>query len=500
MLALLAPSAWALDRERPFHDFVRGQWGIAEGLPQVSALSLVQDDGGYIWVGTQNGVARFDGVRFTAMTGKAVGGPAITMARDAIRDRAGAIWFAHERGLLRHDARGATVLASHPAPRVAVGVAQAPDGRVYAATEAGLYAVEGERLEAVAAQGEVLHSIAVAPDGALWLGADAALWRIAGGEARRIALPLPPGTAVAAIEPTPEALWIGSAAGLYRLDPRASGEPRPTAITEPVLSLLEDAGGTLWIGTPTALWRLRPDGRLDRHGEADFVRNPWVTSLFEDRDGNLWVGSENESLFRLSDGWVSRLGEGAGMADTLSWSVVEAPDGALVVGTNSDVLRVVDGRAKRLVDGARLPNPVAYELAYDARGRLWIGTRAGLARVDAPGADPVPIDAVGRAQVNAIVPTGDDEAWIGTSEGVFRWRDGTAQRASPPLEGPEGRVRGVLPLDGERALLATECGGSPVMANEGKPRNKSENAGKTRRNREFRAWSRGGVVSGKSGP
>ena len=60
-------AAWpasALDPDKAFHHYVRNNWSIEQGLPQISALSLAQDRQGYLWVGTQAGLARFDGNRF----------------------------------------------------------------------------------------------------------------------------------------------------------------------------------------------------------------------------------------------------------------------------------------------------------------------------------------------------------------------------------------------------------------------------------------------------
>jgi diguanylate cyclase (GGDEF)-like protein len=459
-LAALLPAstALALDPGQPFGDFVRDHWGIREGLPQVSVLSIEQDAGGYIWVGTQNGIARFDGLRFTAFDRRNDTGHVAAMVRDISRDRLGRLWFAHARGVLRHDGQDFNAFETRPTALAANAVAEAPDGRILVATATGLHEARDGALLPAGAAGEDLGAIAFDADGTLWLGADGAVLEQYDGGFRRHPLPVEKAGPVVALALEGDTLWAGTRVGLFAIDTTTGAirveDPLAGVAVE---SLLLDRGGTLWIGSRAALHRRLPDGRLLHHGDDEFVPQAWVTGLFEDRDGHLWVGSQNDSLFRLSDGWIARFGAAQGLRDTLAWSLAQAPDGSVTVGTNSGIERFADGRFEPLLDGRLLPDPTAYELAWDVRGRLWIGTRAGLARLDAPGGTPVAIDAVGTPQVNAIVP-GVDDAWVGTADGVFRWRAGSWRRAGPGGPAPERRVRGILPLDGERALLATEGG------------------------------------------
>jgi len=102
---LLANSAAALDPAERFHDYVRDNWSSENGLPQVSALTVTQDGTGYIWIGTQNGIARFDGVRFSTYDRRSTGVDT-TMATVSYTDRAGDPWFGSAHGALRfHDGR-----------------------------------------------------------------------------------------------------------------------------------------------------------------------------------------------------------------------------------------------------------------------------------------------------------------------------------------------------------------------------------------------------------
>ncbi len=460
LVALLpATGAFALDPKQPLRDFVTDHWGMAEGLPQVSVLSIEQDAGGYIWVGTQNGIARFDGVRFTGFDRRRDSGHVASMVRDIERDRTGQLWFANGRGLLRHDGAGFQAFEARPTALPAFAVVEAPDGRILAATSAGLYEARDGVLLPAGTAGEALSAITFDANGGLWLGANGAVLEQRPDGFRRH--PLPGGTVapVVALAREGDTLWAGTRTGLFSINTGTGAiraDQRLAGVA--VESLLLDGDGTLWIGARDALHRRLPDGTMQRHGSAEFGSDAWITAMFEDRDGHLWVGSQNDSLFRFSNGWIARFDAAQGLRDPLVWSLAPAPDGSLTVGTNSGIERFVDGRFLPLLDGRQLPDPTAYELAWDPQGRLWIGTRGGLARLDAPGTSPVTIEELGRPQVNAIVPVGADELWVGTSDGVFRWQGGTWRRAGRSGSTPELRIRGILPLGGERALLATEDG------------------------------------------
>jgi len=101
LLALLlhAEPAAALDPAVPFHHYRFDRWGVDDGLPQISVLTIAQDRLGYLWVGTQNGIARFDGSRFTVYDRKS-SGVDTTLASASIATADGRVWFGTPRGML----------------------------------------------------------------------------------------------------------------------------------------------------------------------------------------------------------------------------------------------------------------------------------------------------------------------------------------------------------------------------------------------------------------
>jgi ligand-binding sensor domain-containing protein len=153
-LALLfAAPAHALDPEERFHDYVRDNWSVENGLPQVSVLTITQDSTGYIWLGTQNGIARFDGVRFNVYDRRTTGVDT-TMATVSYTDRSGKPWFGTAHGVLRLNQGKLELLRAGTGNAAVQGIAEAADGSMLFATSLGVMRLRDSSIEPAMLQGE----------------------------------------------------------------------------------------------------------------------------------------------------------------------------------------------------------------------------------------------------------------------------------------------------------------------------------------------------------
>jgi diguanylate cyclase (GGDEF)-like protein len=450
--------ASALDTRERFHDYVRDNWSSENGLPQVSVLTITQDGPGYLWIGTQNAIARFDGVRFAVFDRRNTGIDT-TMASVSYTDRNGEPWFGTAHGAI-HYADGKFEALRAGSNAAVQGIAEAEDGTLLFATSLGIMRRNGSVLEPTLLEGE--RSCSLARDGnALLVGQTGQLTRIENGRIRRFSLPAAARNAcITRLTRTDSGVWLGTTSGLYRLrDGRieAGGlDPQLDRLTTE--SLYRDGDDNLWIGTASKLFRLRPSGELERVSEDDFVRDPWIVAVFEDREHNLWLGSQTEGLFRLWDGWVQRVARRDGLSDAFVWSVARDPQGRIVLGTNSNVAVWTAQGAQELIPGNRLPNPSAYDLFYDSLGRLWIGTRAGVAiYADGKIVRPRGLAALDPYQINVIEQDGED-FWIGTSGGLYRYRGDELTRVGVEPGQSGARVRSLHVLAPHQLLVGTESG------------------------------------------
>lgn len=466
---LSAAAAQTLDPQRRFQDFVQDVWSLQEGLPQITVTAIAQDDEGYIWVGTQQGLSRFDGVRFQDFGRDAVGDIPGAFVQALHRDRQGRLWIGTYKGVsLYHQRRFEPVplAGSDPVAEITVrGFAPLADESMLVAADEGLFRyLDGELLRVQTPEPGPVTALE-ATEAGVWVGTLGQIWLFDGAAfVRQVSLPAGMElVSVDAMAMHDSALWLATPAGLLR------GAESPVFVADvperltgvPVDALYNDSSETLWVGTAQALLRFH-QGRLLEVIDNDHPRaHPQVQSIYEDREGNLWMGGFLDGLARYWSGWAEHFHESQGLSDPLVWSVAAtAGDDALWVGSNDGLSRLREGRFEHWLDGSDLPHPHAYTLHVEP-GSLWIGTRRGLVRMDTDSGQleaPAALQALAPYQINGIVPAGVyGRFFLLTNHGLFLW-DGD-QQLQPLRQGIGTRMVRQMRLENDRHLIvATDSG------------------------------------------
>ncbi|MGY3265386.1 diguanylate cyclase (GGDEF)-like protein [Lysobacter sp. HA35] len=449
---VFAPAAGALEPGKAFHHYVRDDWSIQQGLPQISVLALTQDRTGYLWVGTQSGLARFDGIEFHVYTPDNTPGLPGPWIRALLTGRDGRVWIGTYKGLSVYDGHGFTAIpAPNGAPQLDItGLATDAQGGIWVTSMSGVFRVIRDRLEPVAGAPQPAQAPLPRDDG-LWVGGRGAVWhRLPTSRWERLALPDSASDAqVNRLIASQGSLWAATSRGLFRrvADGWVAYDEDATLAHVPVDMLFEDRDGNLWVGGDFGLARLR-DGHVAEMIPVGAPGGfPGLRSAFEDREGNLWLGSQWEGLVRVWSSWTRRYSTAEGLTDRIVWSVSKDPDGrGLWVGGNDGVSLLTGGHFTHVVAPGDLPHPHAYNLLAE-HGRLWIGTRGGLRVLDAADVKPKALPAlaaIGGAQINALVRAHDGALWIGTPEGLFRWNNEQLQRFDERNGLSDARVRFVV--------------------------------------------------------
>jgi len=461
LLLLVARPAPALSPGKAFHDYAKTVWSIDQGLPQVTVLSAAQGPRGYMWLGTEAALARFDGVNFRSFVPADT--PALPGAWTQVlyNDGRGNLWIGTYKGLARyHGGRFSPVPAANGAKPFVRAITTGPDGHIVVATRSGLFIVHGHRLVRDGALGHARTEALLTRHGALWIGGVGKAWKRTAQGTARIRSPGKANAIINSLADYEGTVWAATSQGLYRYtDGHWEVFSHEHGLDKrPVHTLYVDSSGNLWAASASGLARIYHDRIGQFVDESNPAAVPDVMVMTEDRERDLWMGSYSHGIAELWNGHARWLARADGLKDELVWSVARAPQGGWWVGTSRGVERFEHGRFQLAVPPTALPNPEAYTLLVDG-ARLWIGTRSGVAvyengRVRIPG-DMAPLD---NTQVSGIVRGPQGNRWFASNQGLYRLHAGRlvhykARGLASPLQ-----CRQILFTRDGKLLVGTQVG------------------------------------------
>jgi ligand-binding sensor domain-containing protein/anti-sigma regulatory factor (Ser/Thr protein kinase) len=430
LLALgCAAASYALDPTKTLTQYSHRIWDQEEGIVEPTVYALLQSQDGYLWLGTQSGIVRFDGERFRPIKISSDGEPILirSLYEDANHtlwagsvgsgllriSRSGKKWFTQRDGLpsdivtcvVPHggnalwvctnqglaDFRSGrvktyTVADGLPSNRVS-DVCQARDGVEWVSTfDGGLARLEGGRFSLFTNQNaglaggiRVLHC---AQDGSVWAGSDHGLFQITGSRVRRFAESdgLPDEDVLSLTQSSGGGIIVGTQTGIARFQ---DGEWNVYTTDDglshrTVFSLLLDREGSLWAGTKNGLDEFT-DARVTPYTTAEGLPTNDIGPVAEDRAGTLWIGTRDRGLIRFDGHRFSGLTKANGLLDSHVFSLLPLSDGDLLAGTEKGINRIHNGRVTaRYSVWASGPDKPVNSLFEDSEGLVWVGAGKGL--------------------------------------------------------------------------------------------------------------------------
>lgn len=437
----LVGPALALDPARPLTEFVHDRWSVDSGLPQTTIASdIVQTPDGYLWFGTHEGLARFNGHQFRVFNtdnAPALGSNGILQL--AVARNGDLLIGLRDGGLARYHAGQITAVAMPDVQAGVLAIVEEPDGTLWIGTRgAGLLRLPADGSEPAWLHGpaalpdDVVVALMPSPDGFLWVGTRQGLARLhwEDGQARISAEPGLPVLSVADLMRARDGrLWLSSDdAGLWVQD---GAHWRQYSVADGLAGttvgpIHEDPDGAIWLGMLTGVQRL-VDGRFDTPiGVREGLTSALVRALFIDIEGGLWVGTAN-GIDRFRDGRIHTIRPGYAPGEDGVRSVSRDHLGGLWIGTVSGLFRYDQGQSVRfgLADG--LVNESVLAVAEDFQGAVWVATQGGVNRRNGERfVDQAPrlLAATGRAQAaQRVLLAVRGGMLIGGAVGVLLLRD-----------------------------------------------------------------------------
>ncbi|MBI1760965.1 MAG: response regulator [Acidobacteria bacterium] len=521
-LLTLNGAAPALNNGRGVSQYRWDVWQKEDGLPQNSVTTILQTRDGYLWLGTLEGLVRFDGQRFVIFDRQNTAELSDNNIFALHETRDGSLWIGTDGGgLVQYkDGKFTRYSTQHGLPHNKIkALAEDQQGVLWIGTESGLAQFkDGKFTSYVIQTGSArvgVTALCATRDGSLWVGTDGGgLNRFKDGTLKSFTTKsgLANDRVFTLYETRDGALWIGTDGGLTVLrDGRFTNFTKKDGLpNETILAIREARDGGLWIGTDGGGMSRFRDGKFTAYTRAQGLSQDVVWALYEDREGSLWVGTEGGGLNRLAERRIGLFDANNGLLHNAVWSVYEDREQTLWIGTEAGLNRLKDGQftgfttAKDGIAPGRvwsiyqdrnstlwigtdnglsryregkwttytskqgLPANAVTALTEDWTGNLWIGTDGGgLARLD-NGRFVIfnTQDGLADNHIKALLEDQAGNLWLGTESGLSRWNNGRFINYRAPEAMPYGVIR-ALHEDRDGSLWIGTRGGGLIRFRDG---------------------------------
>jgi len=421
ILGILAvcPCAFALNSPLDISQYAHTAWKVRNGFSRGAIEAIAQTPDGYLWLGTEFGLLRFDGVRTVPWQPPVGEQLPSNFIRSLLVAHDGTLWIGTLKGLAGwKDGR----LTQYPA--VAGWVAsliQDHAGTVWFGVDepgkARLCAIQDGKAACFGAGrlGDGVYAVYEDRKGTVWAASTTGLWRWTPGVPEQYPFPGKTGEANALIEDD-GAILMATSDGLKQLVggtirsyalPGFAEQFRPNRF-------FRSRDGSLWVGTHQGLFHVR-QGRVDKFTTADGLSGDLVNTFLEDREGNLWVSTQG-GLDCFSEFAVPTISSKQGLSDAVAWSVQATPDGRIWIGGPGGLHRWENGVVSEVAN-SRLSGAVR-SLGRDDRGRLWVSTANGVFYSE--GGRFMPVPGVPGGKISSITEDSNANVWISNGDaGLF---------------------------------------------------------------------------------
>jgi diguanylate cyclase (GGDEF)-like protein len=436
----------ALDPGKLIVQYGHRVWVEKDGLPQNSINAVVQSPRGYLWLATQEGLVRFDGVRFTVFNKDNTPLMGDSYIVTLLKDRKGSLWMSFDSGgvLVERNGTFTEPEAAEELRGVRVDSMMEDDRhRMWFGTDSsGLWCLDGGKVTRYSVKdglpGKVVYAIYQDSGGTIWIGTNRGLATMQKGRLAEFPMPVKGRNWYYALTgDTQGNVWAGSYQGLFRIGPddevtrftTVDGLPHDT-----VYALYDNPEDKcLWIATKDGLARYM-GGRFDSYGVQDGLSNRQVLSIAEDREGDLWVGTAY-GLNRFRDDKFFSLGTRNGLASGLVDSVLQARDGSIWIGTDGGgASRWTTDAITNITRKDGLPGNTVNTLMEDGDGTIWMGLEVGGLATWKNGRVKRFLPGNKRLSgtgIYCLMRDREETLWAGSAGGLFRIRNGQVRLFGP---------------------------------------------------------------------
>ena len=362
-------------------------WKTDQGLPQNTVQTILQYSG-YLWIGTKEGLARFDGINFVTFDRHNTPQFLSHQIRGIKTTSRNGLWISTPNGLLQYDG-DFTVFTDKN------GLSSNNISSVYEDSKGGIWVatVNG------------LNKFKLGKDGMF------ANYSTANG--------LSHNSIQAILEDKEKNLWIGTADGLNRFkDEKFTSFTRADGLAgNNINTIFQSSKGELWIGTTEGVSSFS-NGKFSTYTNKNGLADNDVEVIAEDKSGRVWLGTPN-GLTQFYEGKFSSFTTKNGLPGNRIGQIFETREGLLWVGTSNGLAKFVDGKFQTYNGGEGIANTSILSIFEDREGSLWIGTEVnGLTQLKTKKITTYTMrEGLSANLIRSISGGKKGEVWIGTKEG-----------------------------------------------------------------------------------
>jgi ligand-binding sensor domain-containing protein/signal transduction histidine kinase len=432
VLAGLVTDARALDPNRLPSQYVREQWTTESRFPGGAINGIAQTADGYLWIGTDKGLLRFDGFNFRPVSFAAISTASNVPILQLLTDAGGKLWIRPQGADLVRQKDGKYESVRYGPVAITALSKDNHGGVLVSDEEQGTFRFMEDQVQKLGPALAPAVSLAETAEGKIWLGTlGDGLFLLRDGRVTQVNAGLPDRKINSLLAIGSDELWVGTGTGLYRgigKDFRRIELPSLLGLGNvQVLSLLRDRDSNIWVGTTRGLLRINAKG-ISFSEENELRGEGGINVLFEDREGNLWVGGAR-GLGRVRDSAFVTYSSASDRRFEHDGPIYVDPEGRTWLAPAQGGLYVLqNGKVQPVIPIP--PDEVVYSISGRADA-VWVGRqRGGLTRLrfhNGAIASQGYTEANGLAQnsVYAVYESRDGSAWAGTlNGGVSKLKDG----------------------------------------------------------------------------
>ena len=338
-LGIASQSAAGLDPAKALTQYAHGSWHVADGLPQDNVVSIAQTPDGYLWLGTEEGLVRFDGLRFTIFDKSNTPELKSNDIYALLADRMGNLWIGTGGGGVLRMTQGKFVAFTTQnglSNNSVLSLCEGRDHAIWIGTEGGgvnrfkdgKFTVYNSKTGLV---DDSVYSIAAAKDGSVWFGTGGGLSQLKDGSFRNFTVQqgLPNKNVRALFEDRDGTLWVGTNGGglsQFRGGHFKTFTTKDGLSSNAVFSVYQDKEGTLWIGTFGGGLNRWSNGKFTPYKTAPDNARQDVWAFLQDREGTLWICS-GDGLSQLRDGQATTYSSVEGLSSDIVLPIYEDREG-----------------------------------------------------------------------------------------------------------------------------------------------------------------------------